>query len=286
MKSPIVGIIVSLMLAVPSAWGAGFLAIPKTDREPRIDGLVTPRERSACEATTLSLLGAMKAPKYSTTVYACATRQGLYFGFVCEDPHPQALITSVTIENGAVMRDDSVELVLCPALVGERDNYFHFAMNAAGVRYSWDAYFDRPVGDWLGKASVTPGGWEAEFYIPYKSVRGRTDISHWRGNFMRTRPARLNEREEVSVWVDPGMTIHNYKRFGFLRFVEPKEENIEELLEQLMKIRSEELFEDSTTGSLSVSPTTPPARAEATGAASPTQNAGESTQSLRNASPR
>lgn len=233
------------------AWGiSGYWAIPKTDREPRVDGLVTPRERSACSATTFTVLGALKRPKYETSAYACATRTGLYFGFVCDDPVPQALVTSVTVENGAVMKDDSVELVLCPALVGERDNYFHFAINAAGVCYSWDAYFDRPVQGWLGKAALTPSGWEAEFYIPYAVIRGRLDISHWRGNFMRTRPARPNEKEEISVWVDPGMTIHNYKRFGFLRFTEPQEENIEELLQQLMELRMREAPTLPTTDTL------------------------------------
>ncbi|MCX7626752.1 MAG: hypothetical protein N2Z21_11180 [Candidatus Sumerlaeaceae bacterium] len=237
-------------------WGvAGYWEIPKTDRDVKVDGLVTPRERSACSVTTFTVVGALKRPQYETTLYSCATQEGIYFGFVCSDPYPQSLITSVTTENGPVMKDDSVELVLCPALVGERDNYFHFAMNAAGVRYSWDASFDRPVQGWVGKAAATPAGWEAEFFIPYSTLRGRKDLSHWRGNFMRTRPARGKEKEEISAWVDPGMTIHNYKKFGFLRFVEPKEESIEELLRQLMELRMQEMKEQSTTGSVSTTDT-------------------------------
>jgi hypothetical protein len=216
---------------------AGYLAVPRTDRELRIDGLVTPRERSACSMTTLTAAGTMRRPRHETTIYACATGSALYLGFVCDDPVPQALVTSVTQENGPVMTDDSVEAIICPALIGERDNYFHFAMNAAGVRYSWDARFDRPVEGWQGKASVTPAGWEAEFLIPFQSVRGRTDISHWRGNFERNRPARPHEPAEVSVWVDPGMTIHNYRSFGFLRFVEPTEDDLEKLVQQLMELR-------------------------------------------------
>jgi hypothetical protein len=163
----------------------------------------------------------------------------------------------VTVENGPVMKDDSVELVICPAIVGERNNYFHFAMNAAGVKYSWDTQFDRPVQGWMGKASVTPGGWEAEFLIPYTSIRGRTDLSHWRGNFMRTRPARPGEPEEVSVWFDPGMTIHNYRKFGFLRFEQPKEEDIEALLQQLMELRQQNLQVGQTTSSASGTTTEP-----------------------------
>lgn len=65
---------------------------------------------------------------------------------------------------------------------------------------------------------------------------------------MRMRPARGKEKEEISTWVDPGMTIHNYKKFGFLRFVEPKEESIEELLRQLMELRMQEMTEQLTTG--------------------------------------
>ncbi len=228
------------------AFCGGYLEIPKIDFSPRIDGLVTPRERSGCQVTTLTLMGAFQRPKHETFVYTCATRDALYVGFVCADPEPKALVTSVTAENGPVMKDDSVEMVLCPALYGERNNYFHFAMNAAGVKYSWDSEFDRPVTGWTGKASVTPGGWEAEFLIPYTSIRGRTDISHWRGNFVRTRPARSGQPEEVSVWNDPGMTIHNYRKFGFLRFVKPKEEDIESLLQQLMELRQQELQSTQT----------------------------------------
>lgn len=249
MNRVVLAIAVVLSCVSQLVWGvAGYWEIPMTDRDLKIDGLVTPRERSACSVTTFTVLGALKRPQYETTVYACATREGVYFGFVCFDPHPQSLVTSVTVENGPVMKDDSVEFVLCPALVGERDNYFHFAMNAAGVRYSWDASFDRPVQGWLGKAAVTPAGWEAEFFIPYSVIRGRRDLSHWRANFMRMRPARGKEKEEISTWVDPGMTIHNYKKFGFLRFVEPKEESIEELLRQLMELRMQEMTEQHTTG--------------------------------------
>ena len=223
-----------------SGFAGGYLAIPKTDREPRIDGLVTPRERSQCSMTTLTLMGALAAPENKTEIYACATPRGVYFGFVCYDTDPSGVQTSVTQENGPVMKDDSVEFVLCPTLVGERDNYFHFAVNAAGVRYSWDAHFDRPVSQWQAAAQKTPSGWEAEAFIPFSSIRGRTDINQWRANFLRTRTSRHSKPPEVSVWVDPGLTIHNYKKLGFLRFVEPKEEDIESLLKQLMELREQE----------------------------------------------
>lgn len=218
----------------------GYLGIPLTDREPRIDGLVTPRERAVCSVTTFTALGKLSLPKHQTTLYSCATRKGLYLGFVCEDPDPSALVTSVTTENGPVMKDDSVEIVLAPALVAERDNYFHFAVNAIGVKYSWDAQLDRPVSGWLAKAGPTPAGWEAEFFIPFAAVRGRHTLSHWRGNFQRNRPARRGEKPETSVWFDPGLTIHNYKKFGFLRFEQPKEEDLGALIEQLMQLRQQE----------------------------------------------
>ncbi len=217
--------------------GAGYVEVPIRDMVFRIDGLVTPRERAMCEVTTFTRLGSYEKPRYQTNVYLAATDQGLYLGFVCEDPHPENLVTSVTQQTAAVIKDDSVEFVLCPAPVAERDNYFHFAINAAGVAYSWDMQFDRPVQGWTSKAAVTPGGWESECFIPFSTVRGRLDVAQWRGNFQRNRPARISDPAEISVWFDPGLTIHNYRKFGFLRFVTPAVTDAPDILKELEELR-------------------------------------------------
>lgn len=217
--------------------GAGYVEVPIRDMSFRIDGLVTPRERAMCEVTTLTRLGSYEKPRCETHVYLAATDQGLYLGFVCDDPNPGNLVTSVTQQSAAVIKDDSVEFVLCPAPVAERDNYFHFAINAAGFGYSWDMQFDRPVPEWLSEAAVTPIGWEAECFIPFSAIRGRLDVAQWRGNFQRNRPARLGEQGETSVWFDPGLTIHNYRKFGFLRFVTPRGQDAGDLLEALQELR-------------------------------------------------
>jgi hypothetical protein len=65
-------------------------------------------------------------------------------------------------------------------------------------------------------------------------------VPYWRGNVGRNRVARPTEPREISIWNQCGVTIHNYKKFGFFKFVrapEPEAEDIEKLLEQLMELR-------------------------------------------------
>ena len=43
----------------------------------------------------------------------------------------------------------------------------------------------------------------------------------WRANVARVRSPREGGRPERTAWVDPGVSLHNYRRFGFIRVLEP-----------------------------------------------------------------
>lgn len=194
---------------------------------PPVDGVL---DLAAIERATeidLVRVGSMDRAKNGTTVSVMASREGLYFAFRCLDSDPASIRSRVTRENGAVFEDDSVQIFLVPNMEVRANNYFHFSVNSAGVRYSNRMMNDRPVEDWVSATRTTSEGWEAEVFIPYRSFGADLRVSRtMRGNLARNRPARSPEqRAELTAWVDPGVSLHNYRRFGFYRILEPSAED-------------------------------------------------------------
>ncbi|MCX7717059.1 MAG: hypothetical protein N2111_01480 [Candidatus Sumerlaeaceae bacterium] len=210
------------MICRPSVAVDAVDVMVKRDLTPKIDGRISDEEKAQTPPISMTILGSLDKPKYSTAVYMSFLKDGFYAGFVVADPEPQNLVTRVKTENGPVFTDDSIQLLICPEKDTDRTNYFHFAVNAAGVRYSMDMDRDRPVTGWESAVQTTNEGWEAEIFLPYKVIRSKTQQGFWRGNVARVRAARDGAPEETSVWVNPGATLHNFRRFGFLRIVDPQ----------------------------------------------------------------
>lgn len=208
---------ICLLLVTSNAFCLRVLDLPRTPALPTIDGRVTPQEMANAAVTSMTLFGSLDRPKNATEVAAALTPGGLYVGFRCKDAAPAGLIGKCTKENGAVFLDDSVEFFLAAAQDATKTNYFHFSLNCLGTAYSNSMDSDRPVPDWKHAVQKTADGWEAEMLIPLPSIRAATGLPHWRANMSRYRPARGAEPEEKSVWVDPGTTMHNYRRFGYLK---------------------------------------------------------------------
>jgi hypothetical protein len=193
----------------------------KRDRMPRIEGRISDEEKAGAPPLTMTVMGSFDKPKYQTAVYMAFLKDGFYAGFVVSEPEPETIVTRVKNENGPVFTDDSIQLMLCPDKEATRSNYFHFAVNAAGVRYSMDMDRDMPVKAWESAVQKVSEGWEAEIFVPYTAIRSKTQQGFWRGNVARVRAARDGAPEETSVWVNPGTTLHNFRRFGFMRIVDP-----------------------------------------------------------------
>lgn len=222
-RLPILAATAALLLAATAAPAAGSLAeIPVfANAQPEVNGTITDAEKSGAAALKMTTLGSLDKPKHDTTVYVGMTTSALYVGFDCPDPAPDKLVTNITERNGAVFTDDSVQVLVAPENEATSQNYYHFAVNAAGVPYSINMAFEEEVHDWTSAVAKTPTGWQAEFLIPFRSIRGKTTMAFWRANFARVRAAREGEPEDTTVWSDPATTIHNFKRFGFLRLTTP-----------------------------------------------------------------
>ncbi len=200
------------------------LTVPMAE-PPVIDGNVTAEEKGRSVSASLAQVGGLdKQVLYPTEMFVSVTVSGLYVGFISEEPTLDSIITNATRENGAVFNDDSVQVFLTPTMDTAADAYYHFAINPAGIRYSNHLITRETVSGWQSAVTKGEKKWQAEFFIPLASINAASELPMWRANFARVRPSRGNQPEEISAWVNPGVSLHNYKKFGYLtvpRFIPP-----------------------------------------------------------------
>lgn len=201
------------------------MTVPLLAQAPTIDGKVSAAEQASAATAPLSQVGRLETElRFPTKVFVSATIAGLYVGFIADEPAMDSLVTNAARDNGAVFNDDSVQVFISPTLETAADAYYNFAINPNGVKYSNHLLTGEVVTGWQAAVSKGETSWQAEFFIPLGSIKAPAELPMWRANFARVHPARDNQPEETSAWVDPGMTLHNYKKFGYLtvpRFVPP-----------------------------------------------------------------
>ncbi len=137
-----------------------------------------------------------------TTVRALFDDDNIYFGVFCHDSDP-ALIDRQLTRRDRTAQSDRVSVII--------DSYhghataFLFGVTASGVQsdgvFSYDGILYDVQWDavWEVGTAVTPGGWGAEFKIPFSALRFSLQDSEyvWGVNFRRY-IARKNETDE---WV-------------------------------------------------------------------------------------
>lgn len=146
--------------------------------------------------------------------------------FECDDALPWATLTG---RDELLYKEETVEVFFDP--VGDLESYYEIETNPIGAIL--DIVFRRSrsgyKGDWAWNcdglrvaAAIVPGGWAAEFSIPFESV-GSTPVAgtRWRVNFCRIdRPARDGSvPRELSAWSPPMReSFHTQERFGIVEF--------------------------------------------------------------------
>ena len=153
--------ILGLLVALQASWAnaASIVDLPFLDRQFSIDGKVTSDEINGAAVIDLTAMGELAKPRYLTKIYSIVTPNALYFGFVCDDPTPKDLVAKEKKTNGPVFADDSIEFFFTPNMEGNKYNYFHFAVNAAGVTYSASMEDDAPALNWECAVKPTEKGW-------------------------------------------------------------------------------------------------------------------------------
>jgi len=145
-----------------------------------------------------------------TEVRIAYTGSTLYFGVVCYDSDPSAIIVSDSRRDASLNETDCFQIML--DTFDDNLNGFLFGTNPAGIEYDaqinneGDGSFGSGSGgfnlDWDGawqvQTTIHENGWSAEFAIPFRTLRFSNAANQtWGVNFQRN----IRRRNESSFWV-------------------------------------------------------------------------------------
>jgi len=153
-----------------------------------------------------------------TEVRILVDREALYFGIICYDRDPSAVIATQLTRDGDLSVDDNISIVLDPFL--DHRNGFFFKVNAAGARTDGQVSnnSDFPSTDWDGiwnaAARISGEGWIAEIVIPFKTLRFKPGQGTWGFNIQRD-IKRTNETDRWSA-VSQDSWLTNFAEAGQL----------------------------------------------------------------------
>jgi hypothetical protein len=157
-----------------------------------------------------------------TEVRVLYTPGTLYFGILCRDRTPKAIVSTRLTRDADIESDDAVMVVLDPFF--DQRNGFFFAVNPAGARVDgqisnnsehmstdWD-------GIWEASTRITADGWVAEIAIPFKTLRFKPGQTVWGLNIERV----IKRRNETDRWATPlrDSWITNLSQAGQLEGIE------------------------------------------------------------------
>ena len=155
-----------------------------------------------------------------TEVRVLFTSDTIYFGVVCYDSDPAAIIMSDSRRDSSMTDADSFQMVL--DTFQDQQNGFVFGTTPAGQEYdgqvineggargssrrSGSGGFSRGSaggfnlnwdGAWQVQTAISDVGWSAEFAIPFRTVRyPAREFQSWGVNFQRN----IRRRSEISYW--------------------------------------------------------------------------------------
>lgn len=149
----------------------------------------------------------------------------LYIAIRVSEPELGCLKIKEFRRDGAISQDDSIEVMIDP--YGDRYDYFHFMVNAAGVKYdarhSHEGLF-HDVGwnsNWQVATKIGFNEWTLEMAIPFSELHlNRKSEGPWTFNIARHRWA--GNKIELSSFSLMKDTFHDAERFSKLRMSEFK----------------------------------------------------------------
>ena len=207
--------------AVPDA-GKRAVALWR-EQAPRVDGNVLDDAAWAAVAPVSGFQqtapDAGQPATERTEVRVVFTDDTIYFGVVCYDKDPAAIIMSDSRRDSSMNDADSFQMVL--DTFSDRQNGFVFGTTPAGQEYDGQVTdegggrrggrgggggFSRGSGNgfnlnwdgaWQVQTAISDIGWSAEFAIPFRTIRypDRED-QVWGMNFQRT----IRRRNETAYW--------------------------------------------------------------------------------------
>jgi hypothetical protein len=192
--------IILVILAASAAhaeWQATYrptLEISRVQGEIEIDGVLDDTGwRSAAIATNFAehQPGDQVQPPFRTVVHVAYDDRNLYVAFECFDNDPSQ-IRALFARRDQIFADDNVLVTIDP--FGDATRAYEIGCNPYGIQ--GDLLFSSNGGEdsrydliFDSAARITDEGWEAEFAIPFSSLRfPDTPVQTWRVDFWRNQP--------------------------------------------------------------------------------------------------
>lgn len=181
---------VLLMMSSAAVAETPSVAALKISSSITLDGkLDEPQWREAPVITLVQQAPHPGAPTpYKTEVRVLVSSDAIYFGFICYDPHPEAIAMHTMVRDGNQSGDDSLSIVL--DTYGDHRTGYYFQINASGARA--DGLIDHPEsvsldwdGIWDARTARTKEGWSAEIVIPSRTLSFARGHDAWGLNVQR-----------------------------------------------------------------------------------------------------
>jgi hypothetical protein len=193
---------------------------------PRIDGVLTDQEwQWAIPVSGFQQFDPEEgaAPTEQTSVMVVYDDNALYFGVICYDSEPDAIVRQLTRRDRTVQADRFSVII---DSYHDHASAFLFGGSAAGVQSDGVLSQDGRVYDvqwdavWDFSSAMNDRGWTAEFKIPFSALRFSDQDSEyvWGINFRRY----VARKKETDEWVmvprkeTPPGTVSSVSRMGHL----------------------------------------------------------------------
>ena len=214
-----VGLACALSASTAGAAIAGkrpVLSAPLAKRPPTIDGRIAAGEWAEATACTgFSDLRDGLARPAQPVFFAAYSPAALYVAVRLPLPANSTPVAAVEQRDGPVYQDDSVEVFVAP--VADGDEYFQFALNAAGTQRDAKGMDAAWTGSWRSATGRTGDAWEAEFAIPWACLGA--DSPPGEVGFNVAWNCRTGERGNYT-WAPVSKSFHEPEHFGRLRLRE------------------------------------------------------------------
>ncbi len=187
-----------VILLVIALAGTAFAQQPALTLHPttvdlKLDGHLDEPEWQSAVAVQLTQQAPQPgaATPFRTTVRILFTRDSIWLGFDCTDPHPGAVASHTMRRDGDLTGDDNVSIAL--DTFGDRRTGYFFQINAAAARV--DGLISDPEsasldwdGVWDARTARNDHGWTAEIQIPARTLSFSRRNTAWGINFERFIP--------------------------------------------------------------------------------------------------
>ena len=164
-----------------------------------------------------------ETPSEKTEVRIMVDDNALYFGIICYDRTPSAIVSTQLTRDADLTVDDHIAIVIDP-FFDQRNGYL-FMINPEGARTDGQISNNADMSDtswdgiWDAAARISERGWEAEIIIPFKTLRFKPEISVWGLNVQRV----IKRYNETDRWSEPKHTVwlNNMSKAGQLDGIPP-----------------------------------------------------------------